>query len=179
MTGQRVAGASTMVAHFSQEEQSTLATLQNLARQTHRVMGVSGMWIGSDDKQITVKEQNASLGEVLDDICRADPRFSWTRASDGSIQIRLRSEHLGLLDVTAMPSADQPPVGRARPPYWMGGLADTRGFLRPPPGESRFNPAGIFGGASGVSRMRSSPLPRAEIKQVCKIHLCRPRTGRI
>ena len=74
-------------------------TFQNPATQTHTVMGVSGTWIGADEKLITISEQNAPLGKVLDDICRADPRFSWAQAGDGSIQIHLGTEHLGLLDV--------------------------------------------------------------------------------
>jgi len=100
MKGQRAAApASITVTHFSQGGQNTLATFQNLATQTHTVMGVSGTWIGSDDKMITINEQNAPLSAVLDDICHADPRFSWAQAIDGSIQIHLGKERLGLLDV--------------------------------------------------------------------------------
>ncbi len=76
-----------------------MTAFQTLAAQTHTVMGVSGTWIGADDRLITVNERNAPLGKVLDDICHADPRFSWTQAGDGSIQIRLGSERPGLLDV--------------------------------------------------------------------------------
>ena len=77
----------------------TVATFKDLATQTHTVMGVSGTWIGSDDKLIAIHEQNAPIGKVLDDICYADPRFSWAQGSDGSIQIRLGREYLSLLDV--------------------------------------------------------------------------------
>ncbi len=96
LKGRRAAApASIIVAQFSHGDQNTLATFQNLATQTHTAMGVSGTWIGFDKKMITINEQNAPLSAVLDDICHADPRFSWAQASDGSIQIHLGKERLG------------------------------------------------------------------------------------
>lgn len=77
----------------------TLAVVYRLAVKYHVVIGVYGTMLGADNSTINVSVKNGTLGDALDAITRADPRFEWHKSSDGAIHFVSRGAPLTLMDI--------------------------------------------------------------------------------
>jgi hypothetical protein len=76
-----------------------LDVVHRLAVKCHLVIGVSGTMRDADALPINIEMKNGTLGEALDAVTKADPRFEW-RQSNGAILLVTRLAPLALIDVT-------------------------------------------------------------------------------
>jgi hypothetical protein len=76
-----------------------LNILKLLAQKYKVVIGVSGTLTDNDDLLIQVSKDNGTLKDLLDQVAKKDPRFEWHQLGDGSIDVRLRSNPVSLVDV--------------------------------------------------------------------------------
>ncbi len=78
----------------------TIGVLTELAEKYHVVIGIYGTFIGTDSLWLHLSFADGTLGEVLDAIVKADPRFEWKQADDGAVHFVSRDAPLSLLDTT-------------------------------------------------------------------------------
>jgi hypothetical protein len=85
--GQSVAPSSIPVDDLKLEPQLAYGVLGTLAKKYHVVIGVSGkvMLDGVKEPLVNISLKHGTLSQVFDAIVAADPSYSWTITSAGSV----------------------------------------------------------------------------------------------
>ncbi|HEY3038058.1 MAG TPA: hypothetical protein VGJ66_04935 [Pyrinomonadaceae bacterium] len=63
----------------------TLGVVYRLAAKYHVVIGVYGTVSAGDNREIDISIKNGTVGDALNAITKADPRFEWHEGSNGAI----------------------------------------------------------------------------------------------
>jgi hypothetical protein len=77
----------------------TLEVVYRLAAKYHVVIGVYGTIVSADNKEIDISIKHGTVGDALDAITKADPRFEWHESSNGAVHFVPRGGPLSLMDV--------------------------------------------------------------------------------
>ena len=72
----------------------TMDVVHRLAAEYHIVIGAYGTMLGVENQTIDISIKNGTLGETLDAITKADPRFEWHPSGTSTIHLVTRSSPL-------------------------------------------------------------------------------------
>lgn len=120
--------ASSIQVHGLTLHDMTVSILLLLSKKYKVVVGIYGVLIGDDSKQISVAVPEGTLKDVLDKIVQQDPRFEWQEKA-GAIHVTTRDSPLPLLDVNVSSfDSENPP--RLDAIAILDAIPETNAWLR-------------------------------------------------